>query len=139
MRHEPSFLKDILSACRKIEAIVTATNEDSFLKDEVLPAAVLHHLAVIGEAISRLSVALRERHPEVPWRQIIAARHRIVHGYFDLDWPILLGCGHRRRSETTQAGSRDPHVGVFGIRLRLNLEPALPADGLALDATLSRA
>ena len=37
MRHEPSFLKDILSACRKIEAIVAATNEGSFLKDEVLP------------------------------------------------------------------------------------------------------
>ena len=37
MRHEPSFLKDTLSACRKIEAIVAATNEDSFLKDEVLP------------------------------------------------------------------------------------------------------
>lgn len=89
MRHEPSFLKDIVSACRKIEAIVAATNEDSFLKDEVLPAAVLHHLTVIGEAISRLSVELRERHPEVPWRQIIAVRHRIVHAYFDLDWQIL--------------------------------------------------
>ena len=37
MRHEPSFLKDILSACRKIEAIVAATTEDSFTKDEVLP------------------------------------------------------------------------------------------------------
>ena len=37
MRHEPSFLKDILFACRKIEAIVAATNEESFLKDEVLP------------------------------------------------------------------------------------------------------
>ena len=89
MRHEPSFLKDILSACRKIEAIVEATNEGSFLKDEVLPAAVLHHLTVIGEAISRLSVELRERHPDVPWRQIIAVRHRIVHAYFDLDWQIL--------------------------------------------------
>ena len=89
MRHEPSFLKDILSACRKIDAIITATNEDSFLKDEVLPAAVLHHLTVIGEAISRLSAELRERHPEVPWRQIIAVRHRIVHAYFDLDWQIL--------------------------------------------------
>lgn len=72
MRHEPSFLKDILSACSKIEAIVDATSEASFLNDEVLPAAVLHHLTVIGEAISRLSVELRERHPEVPWRQIIA-------------------------------------------------------------------
>jgi len=38
MRHEPSFLKDILSACRKIEAIVAATNEDSFLKDKVTVA-----------------------------------------------------------------------------------------------------
>ena len=85
MRHEPSFLKDILSACRKIEAIVAATDEDSFLKGEILPAAILHHLTVIGEAISRLSVDLRERHPQVPWRQIIAVRHRIVHAYFDLD------------------------------------------------------
>ena len=89
MRREASFLKDILSACRKIEAIVAATNEDSFLKDEVLPAAVLHHLTVIGEAISRLSDELRERHSEVPWRQIVAVRHRIVHAYFDLDWQIL--------------------------------------------------
>ena len=89
MRHDRSFLKDILSACRKIEAIVAGASEDSFLKDEVLPAAVLHHLTVIGEAISRLSAGLTERHPEVPWRKIIAVRHRIVHAYFDLDWQIL--------------------------------------------------
>jgi uncharacterized protein with HEPN domain len=68
---------------------VAATSEDLFLRDEVLPAAILHHLTVIGEAINRLSVELRERHPEVPWRQIIAVRHRIVHAYFDLDWQIL--------------------------------------------------
>jgi uncharacterized protein with HEPN domain len=81
MRHELSFLKDILSACRKIQAIVAATSEDTFLIDEVLPAAILHHLTVIGETISRLSVELRERHPEVPWRQIIAVRHKIVHAF----------------------------------------------------------
>lgn len=89
MRHEASFLRDILSACDKIEAIVTTTTEAAFLKDEVRPAAVLHHLTVIGEAISRLSPALRDRHPEVPWRQIIAVRNRIAHAYFDLDLQIL--------------------------------------------------
>jgi uncharacterized protein with HEPN domain len=36
-----------------------------------------------------LSEQLRDRHAEVPWRQIIAVRHRIVHAYFDLDWQIL--------------------------------------------------
>ena len=63
MRHEPSFLKDILTACGKTKAIVDATDEASFLKDEVLPAPVLHHLTVIGEAISRPSADLRDRHP----------------------------------------------------------------------------
>ena len=58
--------------------MVAATSEASFLNDEVMPAAVLHHLTVIGEAISRLSDELKDHHPEVPWRQIIAVRHRIV-------------------------------------------------------------
>ncbi|MGA9626384.1 MAG: HepT-like ribonuclease domain-containing protein [Bryobacteraceae bacterium] len=44
---------------------------------------------MIGEAVNRLSPKLRERHPEVPWQQIVAIRHRIVHAYFDLDWQIL--------------------------------------------------
>jgi hypothetical protein len=53
MRREPSFLKDILLACRKIEAIVATTDEESFPKNEILSAAILHHLTVIGEAVSR--------------------------------------------------------------------------------------
>jgi hypothetical protein len=42
MRHEPSFLKDILAACGKIEAIVAETSEESFLRNDVLPPAMLH-------------------------------------------------------------------------------------------------
>lgn len=48
MRHEASFLQDILTASKKIESITSATKEQDFLADEVLPAAVLHHLTVIG-------------------------------------------------------------------------------------------
>ncbi len=89
MRHEASFLRDIINASGKIESITAEASEESFLSDEVLPAAVLHHLTVIGEAMTRLPPELRERHPEVPWHQIVAVRHRIVHAYFDLDWQIL--------------------------------------------------
>ena len=89
MRSESSYLKDILVACRKIERIAEAHSEVSFLADQVLPPAVLHHLTVIGEAICRLSPELTARYPEVPWRQIVAVRNRIVHAYFELDWQIL--------------------------------------------------
>jgi uncharacterized protein with HEPN domain len=44
---------------------------------------------VIGEAISRLSPELKRRHSEVPWHQIVAVCHRIVHAYFDSDLQIL--------------------------------------------------
>lgn len=41
-------------------------HEEAFLGDEILTAAVLHRLTVIGEAFSRLPDDLRARHPEVP-------------------------------------------------------------------------
>jgi uncharacterized protein with HEPN domain len=85
MRHDASFLNDILAAAGKIQAITFATSKDLFFGDDVLQAAVLHHLTVIGEAINQLSPPLRQRHPWVPWRQIVAMRNRIVHAYFDLD------------------------------------------------------
>lgn len=118
MRHEPSFLKDIMTACRKIEAITASTAEESFLEDEVLTAAVLHHLTVIGEAIHRLSSELKIRHPEVPWRQIVAVRHRIVHAYFDLDWQILWDAAtgdipQLRRQVTEIVTSEFPETELF--------------------------
>ena len=88
-RRDSSFLKDILEASRKIEAIVSTTSEAAFPSDEILQAAVLHHLTVIGEAMNRVSPGVQDRHPEVPWHQIVSVRHRIVHAYFDLDWQIL--------------------------------------------------
>jgi uncharacterized protein with HEPN domain len=84
-----STLAHAVNASRKIETITASTPEEAFLCGEILPAAVLHHLTVIGEAINRLSPELRARQPEVPWHQIVAVRQRIVHAYIDLDWQIL--------------------------------------------------
>ena len=63
MRHEASFLLDIIAACGTIASITAPVSEAQFLADEFRPAAVLHHLTVIGEAINRLSPELRSRYP----------------------------------------------------------------------------
>ena len=89
MRHEASLLKDILAAIGKIEGITAATPEESFFGDEVLQAAVLHHLTVIGEAANRLPQEFKDRHPDVPWHRIVGLRHRVVHDYFDVDLDLV--------------------------------------------------
>ncbi len=44
---------------------------------------------LIGEAVARLPMELRERHSQVPWREIIAFRNRLIHGYDAVDLEIL--------------------------------------------------
>jgi uncharacterized protein with HEPN domain len=36
-----------------------------------------------------VSVEFRTGHPEVPWRRIIDFRHRLVHGYAELDYVLV--------------------------------------------------
>jgi uncharacterized protein with HEPN domain len=52
------------------------------LQDGVLQAALLHHFTVMGEAAGR-SQETRERHPEIPWAEIVSQRN------FGLDWSLL--------------------------------------------------
>ena len=84
MRSDADRLNDILTATAKIGERVTDTI-DAFLCDEMLQVWVIHHMQVIGEAARGVSRFLKERHPEVPWPQIVALRNILVHEYFGVD------------------------------------------------------
>ncbi len=36
---------------------------------------------IIGEAAGKVSKSFREKHPEIPWRQIIGQRNVLIHEY----------------------------------------------------------
>jgi uncharacterized protein with HEPN domain len=44
---------------------------------------------IAGEAANRVSEATQKAHPEIPWRQIIGTRHRLIHGYDTMDKDLL--------------------------------------------------
>ncbi|NDJ87097.1 MAG: DUF86 domain-containing protein [Chloroflexi bacterium] len=53
-------------------------------------SAGIKAIEVIGEAASRISEGFRLEHTELPWREIIGMRHRLVHGYFEIDLDPLV-------------------------------------------------
>jgi len=59
------------------------------MRDEYVQLALVHLVQIIGEAAARLSDNVTSRNPDIPWRQIIAMRNLVVHGYFDVDAGIL--------------------------------------------------
>ncbi len=44
---------------------------------------------IVGEAATRVPKELQDRHPAIPWRDIVSARNRLIHGYDFVDLDIL--------------------------------------------------
>lgn len=84
MRQDRLRLQDIEEAILRIEKYAVR-GEEAFQKDELVQTWIVHHLQLIGEACRALAVDFRDRHPEVPWSQIIGMRHILVHHYFGID------------------------------------------------------
>ena len=57
--------------------------------DRLLQLALVRLVEVIGEAATRLPTELREKYPSVPWRQIINARNRLIHGYDNVSHDLV--------------------------------------------------
>ena len=57
--------------------------------EAILRDAVLYRMLLLGEIASVLPGELRDRHPEVAWRQIRAFRNLAVHKYFGVDWAVV--------------------------------------------------
>jgi uncharacterized protein with HEPN domain len=79
------FLQDIVKAAKFIERYIQDLSYEEFVADEVLLHAVLNNLTIIGEAIKQVPQDIRQRYPNIPWREIGRARDVIVHGYFALN------------------------------------------------------
>jgi uncharacterized protein with HEPN domain len=77
------------SRLRKRSQCVWGKGRQAFDADEDMQIVLVHLIQVIGEAASGLSDELTSEHAEVPWRQIVAIRNRVVHGYFEVDLDIL--------------------------------------------------
>jgi len=75
----------MVDAIVQLRRVLGGRSRAELVADEVRYFAVLHVLQTIGEAASRTSAAFRAAHPEVPWTAIVAMRHRIVHGYDDVN------------------------------------------------------
>ncbi|MEN6611628.1 MAG: HepT-like ribonuclease domain-containing protein [Methanoregulaceae archaeon] len=84
MRPDRERLKDILDAVRNIQEKIPAA-KDEFLHADLIQVWVLYHIQIIGEAANGISPEFRSRHPDVPWKDIIAMRHFLVHQYFGID------------------------------------------------------
>ncbi|MEO7027431.1 MAG: HepT-like ribonuclease domain-containing protein [Caulobacteraceae bacterium] len=105
-------LLDILELIDRIQRQTSGLGRESFLLDADVQDATAYRILAIGEASRDLSDDLKARHPDVPWRDILAMRNLLAHEYFvresDIIWEtVRLGLpelGRVCRSELKRLG-----------------------------------
>ena len=85
MRHDESYLLDMLLEARKAVKFATGLTYSQFNRSDLHQNAIIKSIEIISEAASRVSADTREAHPEIPWHEIIGMRNRLVHGYFEVN------------------------------------------------------
>lgn len=83
------FLEDIEKSCSKIVLFTTGRTREETFADAMRFDAILMNLQIIGEAVKKLPLSLRQQYPDVAWREIAGLRDFVAHAYFALDQEIL--------------------------------------------------
>jgi uncharacterized protein with HEPN domain len=89
------YLGHMLDMARKACRRASELNRDEYETDDDVQLALTHLVQVIGEAARHVSLEGQLSLPEVPWREIVGMRNRIVHDYLGVDedvvWEVVIG------------------------------------------------
>ena len=88
--HDPRVtLRQLADAARRLQDICADRTLKRLLDDWLATAAAERFFEIVGEAVKRLPMDLRERYPAVPWKEIAGTRDRLSHGYDDINYEVL--------------------------------------------------
>ncbi len=86
-------LDDMIQFAGKVLTYTAGMDRARFIDDSLTYDATLRNLELIGESATHVPQEVREASPEIPWRQIIATRNRLIHAYLGIDddtiWSII--------------------------------------------------
>ena len=89
-RHEDEIrLAHMLDHAIEAVALCSHKGRTDLDTDRLLNLALVRLIEIVGEAANRVTPATRDKLLEIPWKEIVGMRNRIVHGYDAVDFDIL--------------------------------------------------
>lgn len=81
-------------AVEKIGRYTKSLSFEEFCKNDMVIDAVIINFEVIGGAVKTIPVVIKEKYPDVEWKEAVGFRNILTHDYFGIDlesvWDTLI-------------------------------------------------
>lgn len=82
-------LRHMLETAKDAISITQNRTRSSLDTDKMLRLSLERSMEIIGEAASRLSKECYDELPQIPWKNIINMRNRLIHAYYNINLNTL--------------------------------------------------
>ncbi|MDP8240440.1 MAG: DUF86 domain-containing protein [Candidatus Hatepunaea meridiana] len=89
MKDDIVYFKHMFRYAQKAIEITGDKSRFDYDNDLVLRLALTHLVQIVGEAASLVSIQKHSEYPDIPWKNIIGMRHRIVHNYINIKYEVV--------------------------------------------------
>ena len=83
------YLDDMIGFAEKALAYTNGLDQNGFVGSGLNYDATVCNLELMGIAATHIPAKVRDAYPAIPWRQLIATRNRLIHGYLGIDYDTL--------------------------------------------------
>ena len=89
MKSDETYLKHMVEAVERLERYIGDSTYEQFCNNEMMLAATVRELEIIGEASSNLSDDFQTEHSDIEFRDATDMRNLLIHEYFGVDARIV--------------------------------------------------
>jgi uncharacterized protein with HEPN domain len=83
------YLEDMILSMRRIEDYIGNMSFKQFKMNQMAVDAIIRNFEIIGEASKNIPENIKEKYPEIPWKNMYGLRNLITHEYFGIDYEMI--------------------------------------------------
>ena len=83
------YLNDMAEFAGRVITYSEGMTQEDFESNNLNFDAIARNIELIGEAATRIPEEIRTSNQDISWRQIIATRNQLIHGYLGIDNDVL--------------------------------------------------